>query len=257
MPYLWNASTTIRNSSRLSNFLETALQIEGSPWNEDTQIRYQVLLIQNRFYNPNKYHEFMNNQVLTYDQALEIFNHQNYVDPPMRGRTSLSPLRKLGFVDILNGLVTITPLGFNFINNPNSSLTNAMVEWTFTLNGANIRPFIILLKFLQTLETQYNITSITYKEFGYFIMTINNINEIDNNINLLIQYRQNNIINYNSNDIINFNNLSDYIDNNVRYLSQSDLLILSNDTISLNHNNIDLINSLLNTYNGTATQNLY
>lgn len=40
MAYLWNASTIVRNSNRILNFLKTALEIQGLPWNKGTQIMY-------------------------------------------------------------------------------------------------------------------------------------------------------------------------------------------------------------------------
>ena len=46
----WSITTTLRNPERLRNFLRVAQQIEGIEWNLETQIKYQILLIQNRLY---------------------------------------------------------------------------------------------------------------------------------------------------------------------------------------------------------------
>ena len=56
---LWSFSTTIRNPERIPSFFKTIVDLEGEEWNEDNQIRFQVLLIKNRFYKPTS--EKLNN----------------------------------------------------------------------------------------------------------------------------------------------------------------------------------------------------
>lgn len=167
----------------------------------------------------------MDKDKLTYNEALTIFNYQNYKDPSMRGRTSLSPLKKLGFVDIVNGNVNMTQNGLFFLES-NPTLTEAMLEWKFTYMNANIRPFIVLLIFLKKIKTRYDIEYITYDEFGYFIMTINNINQIDINIQSLI-YSRSGIKIHTLHHFKNSNNFEDYLDNNILYFKKSNLLKFS------------------------------
>ena len=124
MDRFWSASTTMRNPERTLNFLKTATEIEGEVWHDDTQCKYQALLIKNRYYAPNA--ENLSEDLyalitdyshdMTFEEAEEIFRKKQYVDAPMRGRTSLDPLEKLGLVSLdenENGLkyVHITEFG--------------------------------------------------------------------------------------------------------------------------------------------------
>lgn len=106
-------STTLREAERVIGFSKTAFEIDGVSRNGDNQIKYQVLLIKNRFYLSPDNSQLLNglnteqiskptnlDYALTYDDALSIFNSKNYEDPPMRGRQSMSPLKKLGLVYI-------------------------------------------------------------------------------------------------------------------------------------------------------------
>ena len=45
---LWSISTTLREPSRIIDFLETVRGIEGENWDEECQIKYQILLIKER-----------------------------------------------------------------------------------------------------------------------------------------------------------------------------------------------------------------
>jgi hypothetical protein len=42
---LWSISITVRNPERLRNFLKVLEKIEGEIWNNETQCKYQTLLI--------------------------------------------------------------------------------------------------------------------------------------------------------------------------------------------------------------------
>ena len=46
----WNFSTSVRNPERLPDFLKVAARLEGEIWNDETQEKFQILLIQNRLY---------------------------------------------------------------------------------------------------------------------------------------------------------------------------------------------------------------
>ena len=47
---LWSISTTVRNPERIRSFLKVFRELEGAVWNNDTQKRYQVLLLQKKIY---------------------------------------------------------------------------------------------------------------------------------------------------------------------------------------------------------------
>src|SRR3989304_2329952 len=92
----WAKSQTIRNPERLRDFLRVLKKIEGEIWNNETQRKYQTLLIQERvygfgnsqFYNASRQCRALTREQIrliesmepiTYDQAKEIFETKNYV----------------------------------------------------------------------------------------------------------------------------------------------------------------------------------
>ena len=46
----WSITTTLRNPERIRNFLIVLKELEGQEWNEENQVKYQILLIKSRFY---------------------------------------------------------------------------------------------------------------------------------------------------------------------------------------------------------------
>lgn len=125
MDQLWSASTTMRNPERTQFFLQVAAELEGEVWTHETQRRLQALLIQRRFYVPTAdgltqaQLELLGDysRQMTYDEARDIFDSKGYTDPPMRGRTSFSPLVKLGLATLDNGnRIHLTELGRMFLN---------------------------------------------------------------------------------------------------------------------------------------------
>ena len=80
------------------------------------------MLIQEKLYKPSdipqKLKKYYKNpeEKIPYNIAEEIFNYQEYEDPPMRGRQSVNPLNKLGFSIARenSGLIKITELGNKF-----------------------------------------------------------------------------------------------------------------------------------------------
>ena len=126
----WSISTTVRNPERLRDFLRVLQQLEGEQFDKENQIRYQILLIQQRLYHPTKipvkYKQLLENPLkeISYELAEEIFNLQDYEDPAMRGRQSANPLSKLGFAIAREsvGKVILTELGKSFLL-PNSDIS--------------------------------------------------------------------------------------------------------------------------------------
>ena len=123
----WSITTTLRNPERLRDFLLVLKQLENSDWDTESQKEYQILLIQNRVYGYGR-SQFYNgllqamidlvddsSREISFEQAQEIFNAKKYKDPAMRGRQSLNPLKKFGFVLIENGKLKITELGRLFL----------------------------------------------------------------------------------------------------------------------------------------------
>lgn len=120
----WSISTTVRSPERLRNFLRVLQQMEGEEFDRAGQIRFQVLLIQERLYRPGiipqEHREAFRNldAALSYEAAEEIFVANKYEDPPMRGRQSANPLSKLGFAIARggHGAIRITDLGKRFLS---------------------------------------------------------------------------------------------------------------------------------------------
>jgi hypothetical protein len=129
----WSISTTVRNPERLRNFLKVLKKIEGEIWDNQTQCKFQILLIQERVYgfgNPQFYNASRQCKALTrdhirliesmdpitYDRAKEIFETKEYVDPAHRGRESINLLNKLGFAiaRASSGRIQITELDDRF-----------------------------------------------------------------------------------------------------------------------------------------------
>ncbi|PIU25106.1 MAG: hypothetical protein COZ07_02710 [Candidatus Infernicultor aquiphilus] len=116
----WSITTTVRNPERLRNFLIVSKQLENYKWNSENQRKYQILLIKDRVYGYGKsqfYNGLSQEQIdliddqkkeISFEQAEEIFNAKNYKDPAMRGRQSINPLKKFGFVVIKDKKIFIT-----------------------------------------------------------------------------------------------------------------------------------------------------
>jgi hypothetical protein len=182
----WSISTTVRNPERLRDFLKVLQQLEGEEFNKENQIKYQILLIQQRLYHPTnipaKYKELLEDstQEISYELAEEIFNLQDYKDPAMRGRQSANPLSKLGFAIAREstGRIILTELGKAFLlPNPDvgyiffKSLLKLQFPnpWTDDFSskkGFNIRPFIGTLRLIA--KTKH----LTREEFALFIPTL-------------------------------------------------------------------------------------
>lgn len=104
----WSISTTVRNPERIRNFLSVLKKIEGEVWNSETQEKFQILLIQYKFYGfgeaqfynglSKEQIELMDNpNVISFDQASQILYRKNYVGGgDMRGRQSYNPIEKMG-----------------------------------------------------------------------------------------------------------------------------------------------------------------
>ncbi|MBN2020188.1 MAG: hypothetical protein JW749_08185 [Sedimentisphaerales bacterium] len=98
--------------------------LEGQNFTRDNQVKYQVLLIQKKVYEPTglptTYQNLFkdpNPDSISYEKAQEIFDYKKYEDPPMRGRQSVNPLNKMGFAIARagSGRIQITELGNKFL----------------------------------------------------------------------------------------------------------------------------------------------
>lgn len=210
----WSISTTVRNPERLRDFLRVLKELEGQPFNSENQIKYQILLIQNKLYKPTdltreqqKYFDDIEKE-MPFSVAREIFNAQGYEDPAMRGRNSVAPLNKMGLCIAKNSAegVQITPLGEYFLSEdydlgklffihflkwqlPNPAST------TFSENdGFAIKPFIGALHLINEVNKKWTKAGndpigISKDEFSLFAPTLIDYRNIKRQAEKLIEYR--------------------------------------------------------------------
>jgi hypothetical protein len=123
----WSITTTVRNPERMRSFLKVLQTFEGQEWTLENQENYQIALIQNRLYGYGN-QQFYNNLPLdkitvledlkheiSFEEAKAIFKLKGYEDPAMRGRQSLNPLKKFGFVVFKEKVLFISQLGKYFL----------------------------------------------------------------------------------------------------------------------------------------------
>ncbi len=260
----WSLSTTVRNPERLLEFLRVLHQFEGEPFGTKTQIDYQIALIQARLYRPQHIPEALREEYenyreeMSWETARSIFEFQNYKDPPMRGRQSLNPLKKLGFVRIEPNekTVRLTPAGKQILENPElfrEAFFRAMLKLQFPnpLNrdfsataGFNIRPFIAVLHLLQQIREHLG-SGITHEEFCIFVPTLIHADHITSHLeairlfrsiegksqfilNFLIKFYSIQSITYGS---TKYKNLFDYGDNTLRAFRLTGFLFVRSDPI--------------------------
>jgi len=213
MDQLWSASTTMRNPERTQFFLQVAAELEGEVWTHETQRRLQALLIQRRFYVPRAdgltqtQLELLGDysRQMTYDEARDIFDSKGYTDPPMRGRTSFSPLVKLGLATLDNGnRIQLTELGRMFLNGE-VSLGEATLSFLLKFQlpnplsrccqNYNTKPFINTLRLIRRVnelcrDRGEKEKGVSADEFGIFVLSIRTYTEVEQRAKDLLDYRQ-------------------------------------------------------------------
>lgn len=211
MAYNWSISTTLRNPERMIDWLKVVNEnLIGEGWNEDTQIRLQILLIQEKLYKPldltaneKKIYEDFDLE-FSFEEAETIFNRQNYTDPAMRGRNSLSPLKKMGLIKISNDIISITSLGDYLLSDDYDFgyfLFRVFLKWEYrnpsertTNSNFNINPFISTLHLINKVNDIARnknelVKGISKDEFMIFVQTLTNYENIDNYAQRLYDYR--------------------------------------------------------------------
>lgn len=218
MDLLWSASTTMRNPERTYSFLKTIKEVEGMPWNDETQMRLQSLLIKNRFYKPNKENlsqrqidilEDLNYQ-MSYTEARDIFDSKKYTDAPMRGRTTFDPIEKLGLASLEidskthEVRVRVTELGQLFLDNRialEDVVFSNLLKFQYPnplssdCRDYNTKPFINTLRLIKKVNELCNERGLKAKgvskdEFGIFVLSIKSYDEIDEKAESLLTYRE-------------------------------------------------------------------
>lgn len=214
----WSITTTLRNPERLRNFLIVLREIENFEWNLENQRKYQILLIKNRVYGYGS-RQFYNglsedhisliddqSKEISFKEAEAIFNAKNYEDPSMRGRQSLNPLKKFGFVSIKDGKIFITDLGRLFLKENfdlGEIFLRSFLKWQVPNldnddysqdSGYDIKPFIGALHLIDAVNKKEiargkEAKGISKKEFSLFVPTLVNYKDIDDYATNLVGLR--------------------------------------------------------------------
>ncbi len=214
----WSITTTVRNPERLRDFLVVLQPLVGRKWNNENQKNYQKLLIKNRlygygnqqFYNglPREIVKLINNadneiDDLTVNRIVEI---KNYKDFAMRGRQSLNPLTKFGFVILDDGILKITDLGKKLIASEKDAgdvFLKSFIKWQipnpanddFANNGDyNVVPFVATLKLIDEVnkieaKRGSKTKGISKREFSLFIPSLVRYTDIEACASNIIKFR--------------------------------------------------------------------
>jgi len=288
----WSISTTVRNPERLRDFLKALKKLEGQDFNKDNQIKYQILLIQEKLYKPldipQKFRKYYDNPEfhIPYKEAEEIFYAQDYEDPPMRGRQSVNPLNKLGFSIAREGIgpIRITNLGNRFLSGEYDigfiffksllklQFPNPWSEEFSKKEGFNIMPFVATLRLIYNLNKKTNNRGLEKTEFGVFVPTLIDINQLDLHIEKILQFRneknKEKFIHHFAKEFYEIkkipekklHNLFDYGDNIMRYFRLTRYFKVTMDPlgyywrVDLEPSRIVEIEQLLKMYNGKAVE---
>ena len=197
----WSITTTLRNPERLRNFLIVLKKLDGFEWNFENQKKYQILLIKERIYgyeNRQFYNGLSQDLInlidnrtrdISFKKAEEIFTAKNYEDPAMRGRQSINPLKKMGFVSIKDKKIFITDLGKLFLRDDfdlGEIFLGSFIKWQIPnpdstdyrlKDGYNIKPFIGVLHLIndvnkKSLKIGEKPKGISKQEFSLFVPTL-------------------------------------------------------------------------------------
>jgi len=206
----WSISTTVRNPERLRDFLRILRKLEGQPFDQENQVKYQILLIQERLYKPlniplkfRKYYEEPETEI-PYEEAEEIFYSQNYEDPPMRGRQSVNPLNKLGFSIAREGSgpIKITELGNRFLGGDYDigyiffksllklQFPNPWSEDFSEKEGFNIMPFVAVMHLIDKLNRKSTKRGLDKTEFSIFVPTLISFDRINDHVERILEFRK-------------------------------------------------------------------
>lgn len=298
MEQLWSMSTTIREAERLIGFTKTALELDGEEWTNETQVKYQTLLIKNRYYlspdNTQSLNGLNNDQIkilsnldyeMTYEEARGIFEAKQYQDPPMRGRQSLSPLKKLGLVYINEGRIVCTDLAKKLVGEIitlEEFMFDTLLKYQYPnpmdsgYRTWNTKPFINTLRLIKkvnqiTHKSGEGSKGISSNEFGIFALSLKDFHDVDKVANKIVDFRRlflslpeeersEFVLRYIDDYLSDFNNpkqnVFEYADNMIRYLRLTKYIYIrgkySNIYIDLEPRRLTEIDSILDNDNGEA-----
>ena len=217
----WSITTTVRNPLRIKDFLKVAAELCGRPWNRDTQKEYQKLLIQKRLYGFDSV-QFYNGlpaeiasliddtdaeiPMETIDEILRIKNYANF---DMRGRQSMNPLTKFGFIRIDDDtkIINLTDSGRELLDTDDNEvgkvLLRSFLKWQIPNpasrdypeeDGYSGIPFVLALRLISRVNELEeargnNGVGLQKREFALFATTLTNYTDIEPYANMVIELR--------------------------------------------------------------------
>lgn len=217
----WSITTTVRNPLRIKDFLKVAAELCGRLWNRDTQKEYQKLLIQKRLYGFDSV-QFYNGLPAEITSLIddtdaeipmeiidEILRIKNYADFDMRGRQSMNPLTKFGFIRIDDDtrIISLTDSGRELLNTDDNEigkvLLRSFLKWQIPNpasrdypeeDGYSGIPFVLALRLISRVNELEeargnNGVGLQKREFALFATTLTNYAEIDSYANMVIELR--------------------------------------------------------------------
>ncbi len=217
----WSITTTVRNPLRIKDFLDIATKLCGKPWNKDTQKEYQKLLIQKRLYGFGNA-QFYNGLPLKITSLIddtdadipmeaidEVLRIKNYADFDMRGRQSMNPLTKFGFIGIDDEtkIINLTDSGRELLNTDDDEigkvLLRSFLKWQIPNpasrdyseeDGYFGVPFVTTLRLIarvnELAESRGNkSTGLQKREFALFVPTLVDYRDIDSYAHMVIELR--------------------------------------------------------------------
>ncbi|MCK4668450.1 AlwI family type II restriction endonuclease [Candidatus Dependentiae bacterium] len=214
----WSFSTTVRSPERIRDFLKILQLLKGEEWDDFNQTKYQILLIQHKLYGYGSsqfYNTLSKKQVelmktpdpIDFEEAQNIFNSKDYEDPPMRGRQSITPLKKMGLAYIdSEKTIQISSLGHYFLQDDydiGEVFFRYFLKWqypnpvesNFTSNmGFDINPFLCSMHLIDRVnilwtDLGYKPVGVSKEEFCLFFPTLINYLNISDYAKEIVHYR--------------------------------------------------------------------
>ena len=205
---LWDFTTTIRNPDRVQDFAAVAIEYDEESWDSghQNQIDFQIGLIQNKLYLEE---ETVNEVTVTLEKAIEIAGGRSgsrWKIPHTRGRTSMSPLFKLGICyRDKNNIIHFTESGKQFANNEISVkkyFEHVLLKYQLpkyaedrTGRGLNIIPVIATLQLIDKVNKLWQAknhtpTGLSLDEFNLFVPSLIKHTQINSQAKLVIKFRE-------------------------------------------------------------------
>lgn len=214
----WSITTTVRDPERLRDFLVALKPLENQSWDNVNQENYQKLLIKNRLYGfgSTQFYNGLTSNIINIindtdneidDNIIdEIIRLKNYTDFAMRGRQSINPLTKFGFVIIDDGKVKITELGKKLIASEKDTgdvFLKSFIKWQIPNPASNdfadnddysVVPFVAILRLISEVnkieaERGNNPVGISKREFSLFAPSLVQYSEIESYAKKIVDLR--------------------------------------------------------------------